>query len=56
MRHPFHEVWTLDVEMWLIAQIKVYDMLMRNLALICKLGHFANNLSKSQYALSLLSA
>ena len=39
MRRPFHEVWALDVQMWLTAQMKAYDMLMRNFALICRLGH-----------------
>ena len=38
-RRPFHEVWTLDVKICLIAQMKAYSMLIRNLALIRKLGH-----------------
>ena len=46
MRRPFHEVWALDVQMWLIAQMKAYSMLMRNFALICGLGHLCKGFFK----------
>ena len=46
MRRPFHEVWALDVQMWLIAQMKAYSMLMKNWALICKLGHLCKGFFK----------
>ena len=32
-------ITSLAVEMWLIAQMKAYYMLMKNWALICGLGH-----------------
>ena len=46
MRRPFHEVWALDAQMWLIAQMKAYSMLMRNFALICGLGHLCKGFFK----------
>ena len=46
MRRPFHEVWALDVQMWLIAQMKAYSMLIKNWALICRLGHLCKEIFK----------
>ena len=37
---------TQAVEMWLIAQMKAYNMLMKNWALICGLGHLCKEISK----------
>ena len=54
MRRSFHEVWALDVQMWLIAQMKAYIMLMRNFALFCGLGHLCKGFFKESMCLLFL--
>ena len=38
--------------MWLIAQMKAYSMLMKNWALICKLGHLCKQIFKKSMCLA----